>query len=299
MIFGGLRYVLLVAVLLTVATAVQATSARTDVIQGNRLYGKSRFEDSLRHYEAALKKNPESDIIHFNAGTALYKNGRYADSVGHLEKALLSDDPSLHRMAQYNLGSALYKFGIAQEEKDLAKAVASLEKSVQHLGRAINLDKTDEDAQYNYDFVKQELERLLKKQQQQTQHQSGQGQKEDKETSSDNARRDSPEDQSPGPSKKEDGQESPDQRQGQEEKAQSQQSQNEQGQGQDQQAGQSASSSPASQDKKTDMPTPHGQELTPSEAKRLLEHYQEREEPRGLFKAVQEKIDINDVSKDW
>ncbi len=282
-----LQHALLVMALLAAATMAQAASVRSDVAQGNRLYKENRFEDSLRHYDAALKNNPESDIIHFNIGTTLYKQRRYAESIGHLQKALLSDDPSIHQMAQYNLGSALYKSGIAQEEKDLAKAVASLEKSLQYLGSAINLDKTDEDAQYNYDFVKKELERLLKKQQQRDQQQSSQGEKKDSQ------------DQPQGSSKMEDGQGSPGQDQGQEKQNQEQQSQDRQAQEQGRQAGQSASSSPASQGKMTDMPTPHGQELTPSETKRLLEYYQQAEEPRGLFRAVQEEIDINDVSKDW
>src|SRR3990167_1764482 len=155
----------------------QAASVNESVRQGNRLYGQGQFADSLKKYEQALEKAPESDIVNFNAGTAFYKQKQYDEAIGHFQKAILSDDVSLRARAYYNLGDSFYKSGIGKEKTDINAAITALRESLKHLASALALDKKDQDAQYNYDFVNKELERLREEQQKQQQQQNQDGQK--------------------------------------------------------------------------------------------------------------------------
>ena len=153
---------------------VNAASTRQAVHKGNQYFRNGDFASSLEKYQEALEKDAESDIINFNIGTAYYKNGNFAKAVSHLQKSLLAEDESLQQKTHYNLGNALYKLGVAQENKEAAFAVSSLQQSLKQYENALKLDPEDQDAQFNYEFVKKELEHLKQKPQQQNQQQQQQ-----------------------------------------------------------------------------------------------------------------------------
>ncbi len=266
----------------------QAASAREAVRQGNRLYGQGKFADSLKMYEEALNKAPESDIVNFNAGTALYKQKRYDGAVDHFQKAILSDDASLRERAYYNLGNSFYKSGIEKETADIHAAITALRESLRHLASALALDKKDQDAQYNYDFVNKELERLREKQQKQ-QQQSQQNQ---------DGQKDQEQDQDQQPSDGQAGSRE-DQKQQQSGAQQSDKPEN---------SPQFQSDTSQAQEQKDDRQVhsgsapggaPGAEELTKSEAERLLQNYQQTEEPQGLLHVFKEKHETGAVIKDW
>lgn len=317
----------IVLVLLLWAWPAQAATVGQSVNKGNHFYKTGEFTESLRMYEEGLKKDPESDILNFNAGTALYKEGRYDDAVAHLQKAILSDEKSLQQRAHYNLGNALYKSGAAKEKKDIATAVKSLEESLQHYLSALALDKADTDAQYNYDFVKKELERLIKEQQKQ-QQQSDRESPDKKDKQNQQSQQQSGQNQNAQQGQGQQQQQSQDQnqQQGQQEQesseAQEQQSDSQKNSLEKQeQDGQKESHDESSQEEqskenssagasegtdspgenKTDAPTSavQGRELTEDEARRLLQHYQQTEEPKGLFPVFKQRQGTGPVIKDW
>ena len=261
----------------------QAASVKESVRHGNRLYGQGQFADSLKKYEQALEKAPESDIVNFNAGTAFYKQKQYDEAIGHFQKAILSDDVSLRARAYYNLGDSFYKSGIGKERVDINAAITALRESLKHLASALALDKKDQDAQYNYDFVNKELERLREEQQkQQQQPQQNQDEQKDQEQQ---------QDPQPG--------------QGQPENKGEPKEQPQPGaQPSDQQESSSPSESGEAREQKPreeEHPggSVSGQELTKSEAERLLQNYQQTEEPQGLLHVFKEKHETGAVIKDW
>ena len=71
--------------------------------------------------------------------------------------------------AEYNLGNVLYKSGIQKENTNVDEAIKSLQEALGHYGKTIAIDPKDQDALYNQDFVKKEIERLKQKKQQQQQ----------------------------------------------------------------------------------------------------------------------------------
>ncbi len=285
-----------------VSTQAYAASQRRAVAEGNRLYKEGDFERSIQKYEDALQKNPESDIIHFNMGTALYKRNDYEGSIQHLEKSLLSEDERLKGNAHYNLGNAFYMAGRDKENSDISSAISSLKKALEHYKGALAADKNDADAQYNYDFVKKELERLLEKQKQSQQDQQRQDSSEEKN------KQEGPEESGPQDKAKEQekGQDNQQDKKAEDQQQQGQKEPQEDASAQDRMEEQSTKSDEQGrhqpQDGSREGQTPetgNAQELTPQEAGRLLESYQQTEEPQGLLNVFQGRGDMAPVLKDW
>ncbi|MBI3617493.1 MAG: tetratricopeptide repeat protein [Candidatus Omnitrophica bacterium] len=301
---------LLFIVVLAFPRSGQAASVKESVRQGNRLYGQGQFADSLKMYQDSLNKEPESDIVNFNAGTAFYKEKHYDEAMGHLQKAILSDDGSLRERAHYNLGNSFYKSGIAKEKADINAAITALQESLKHLASALALDKKDQDAQYNYDFVNKELERLRseqRKQQQQSQ-QNQDGQKDQKQQQNpqsgqgqSGAQQSGQQENSPQSKsgeaeeqKQQNKEQSPDESPPSDESSKQAES-GETPHGERQETGEQGRPQDSAQSGSAAL----GQELTKSEAQRLLQNYQQTEEPQGLLHVFEEKHETGAVIRDW
>lgn len=279
-----------------------AASKAKSVKRGNTLYEQGKYEASLENYKEALKKDQESAIINFDAGTALFKTGNYKQSIEHLQKALLSDDDSLKEKAYYNLGNAYYKWGIAQEDDDMETALASLEEALDHYEGALKVDEKDRDAKYNYEFVQKELKRLKEKQQQQQQQQKNQGQQDSESQENQQDQNENQQDQQNQQSDSSSSQDQ-DQQNRQQEQEQEQGGNPEEDETESEQQDQEQSSA---QEQQQDQQQSSGQsqpvsaeELTEKEAQMLLENYLQTEEPQGLFKFNKKSRDTAPVLKDW
>ncbi|MBL7071386.1 MAG: tetratricopeptide repeat protein [Candidatus Omnitrophica bacterium] len=262
------RILLIIFIISFFAYPCHASQPKRDVKNGNILYEKGEYAKALEQYEDALASSPDSDIVNYNVGAALYKTEDHEAAIGHFEKSLVSEDEFLEQRASYNIGNAKYKYGISMEESDLQQAVALLEQSLRHYERTLELDQEDEDAIYNYEFVKAELERLKKQMEQQ------QSQSQDKE-SENSEQEQSEEQQQRGEEEEEQGEE-----EGQEASAAEEQGEEE---GQSQQA--QAEEAP--------------EEISEKEAKMLLESYGEEEEPKGLYTEKIPQRGTREVLKDW
>ncbi len=142
--------------------SAQAASKASEVKEGNKLYGKQDFDKALEKYNSALAKDPNSDIINFNAGTALYKKGDYKTALSHFQTSLLSEDPKIQAKSHYNLGNIFYKLGIPYEKKQPQLAKESLQQALDHYKKASTLDPEDEDAKANAKLVEERLAELKK-----------------------------------------------------------------------------------------------------------------------------------------
>jgi len=291
---------LLMMVFLMGASPALAAFAARDVRSGNALYHKGDYSGAREKYQEALKGDPESVIINFNLGTAFYKNNDFEKAARHLEKALLSDDLPLKNDAHFNLGNAYFRLGLSREEDNLEQAIEFLERSLAQYDRVLRADDKDEDARHNQAVTKKELERLKEKMKRQQQSPQGQCPR-----STGNG---SPDD----PSRRE----------------QQQDRQNQEQPGQDRESGEqntTQDSRPDNSERQPDQerqnapPQPSGQEqqedrqsaardhsvsrandaMTPEEAQRLLDHYQQTEEPRGLLNLAPQKGTDVPVLKDW
>lgn len=69
------------------AEALAASKSRL-VQEGNELFEEENYEQSSRKYSQGLEKDPESDIMNYNMGTALYKEKKLYESGGALSKVI-------------------------------------------------------------------------------------------------------------------------------------------------------------------------------------------------------------------
>lgn len=231
------------------------------------------------------------------AGNVFYEKGQY-EAAAAAYRAGLSDeaaaDPAVRYGLQYNLGAALHRAGDldgAQEAFDQALALArsdaafaraaynagnnafarqELEASLAAYRQALLADPANEDAKYNYEFVKRQLE------QQQQQQQGGQNEQDQQQDQQQN--------------QQEQDQQGQDQQQDQQGQDQQQQDQ-EQNQGQQPDEGEQEQNQP-------NRPQPNPSQMSKEQAERILEALQNEEE-RLLRQVQQPETQPRRVEKDW
>ena len=149
--------------LLFLPSAVLASSAAQEVKEGNSLYEQEKYDDALEKYSSAQTELPESDIVNFNIGTAMYKKGQYNEAFDAFTRALNTEDREIEEKAIFNMANSKYQLGIQQTETDLNSAVPLYRESLDYYKRAIELNEKDKDAKYNHELVERQLKILLDK----------------------------------------------------------------------------------------------------------------------------------------
>jgi Ca-activated chloride channel family protein len=131
--------------------------------EGNNLYHQGKYDEAIKKYNEARDDSPDSDIINFNLGAALYKKGRYQEAVDAFTKALNTENKEIEQKAVYNMANSKYELGNSLVDTDSNSAVSLYRESLDYYKRAIELDKNDRDARYNYNFVEKKLKELFEK----------------------------------------------------------------------------------------------------------------------------------------
>ncbi|OIO40188.1 MAG: hypothetical protein AUJ75_00425 [Candidatus Omnitrophica bacterium CG1_02_49_10] len=166
----------------------------------NRIYEKGDYDGAVARYEEALKKDPDSEIANYNKGNALYRKERYGEAVESYNRSAASQDEKIEAKASYNLGNAKFKEGSAAKAGASGGAEGLFKESLDNYKRAMELDPADEDAKYNYEFVKRQLESLKEedkeeeKKEQKEQKEENKGEQKDKGQQADNKEKASPQD---------------------------------------------------------------------------------------------------------
>ncbi len=142
-------------------------------------YQAGRYKESQREYKRLLKRNPDDPRLHYNAGTAAYRAGDLGQATNALSAATLASDPKLLQHAYYNLGNASYRLG--EQADDPSQTIEHWKRALANYDSALKLDSQDQDAKFNRDLVARKLEELQKQQQPQpNQDKSDQDQKDPK-----------------------------------------------------------------------------------------------------------------------
>lgn len=154
----------LVTIFVPVGNSAFAQTVAGSVREGNKYFLNDRYEHALKKYQAAQVESPEDERIGFNIGDAQYKLGNYNDALSEFYRSTQSTDPKLRAQSHYNAGNALYRMG-------------RLEDAVDQYLRTLEIDPNDEDAKFNLEFVRREIERRQKDQQQRQERQGNRGEK--------------------------------------------------------------------------------------------------------------------------
>lgn len=148
---------LLIAGLLTAGSTLHAQVANETVREGNQFFKDGQYERAASKYENAIEKSPDNDIAAYNLGNARYRGN-------DLQKAVNAYDRAIEKTNNNTLKqNAFYNKGVAYQAAD------KLPECILAYKNALLLDPTDEAARQN-------LQRALKKQEEQNKH----NQKQDK-----------------------------------------------------------------------------------------------------------------------
>jgi len=175
--------ILLALCVLAAASTARAASPR----EAERLYEAGEYGKALAEYRAALETSGADPKLSFNLGAAAYRAGAFGDAAGAFAGALTSDDPKLQEQGFYNLGNAQFRLGQQTLESNPQQTMQAWQQSLEAYEGALALDAEDTDARFNRDFVKHALEELQKQQQQQQDDQ-----KQDQQEKQDEEKKDQP-----------------------------------------------------------------------------------------------------------
>ena len=109
------------------------------------------FDKAIQLYSDMLAEKSGDENLKFNLGSAFYKKGTFNAARSGFEDALTIEDSKTKSKVYYNLGNTLFKMNKAGESLEAFK-------------RAMKLNPEDEDAKYNYEFVKSLIEEQEKDQ---------------------------------------------------------------------------------------------------------------------------------------
>ena len=140
---------LILLVLIAAATPVQSQQSSPD--PALNAYRQGDYDKAIELYSELLAKNTDDKNIKFNLGGAFYKKGTLNSAKSGFEDALTLEAPKAKSSAYYNLGNTLFKMN-------------KPEKSLEAFKYAMKFNPEDEDAKFNYEFVKSMLEENKEKQ---------------------------------------------------------------------------------------------------------------------------------------
>ncbi len=261
-------YILFCTCLVLMVAPVDAFSISKEIKEGNRLYDEGKYEEAIEKYNEAKAESPDMDIVNFNLGDALYKSGQYQESVDAFTRALNTEDPEIEADAIYNIANTKYKLGSTLLNTDLNSAADHYREALDYYKRAIEINEHNSSAKFNHELVERELKVLLdkiKNQPEQQQDKDGEEKKEEKQQS--------------------------DEKSDENKKEEQQEAENEQKQ--------TGDHSPEKQQEEESAGQPEEKEgeMTPEEARMLLDAFGEEEALENLKK--QKSGYYPDVVKDW
>ncbi len=275
-------------------------SVAGEVNKANNLYKEGKFDDSLKMYQDALGRQEQLPVVQYDLGTALYKKGDYDKAFGYLQQAAQDKNLKIRPKAEYNLGNVLFRKGAQQEYTNVDEAIKSMQEAMGHYDKTMAEDPKDQDAQYNEDFVKKEIERLKQKKQNQQQNQQ-QNKQQNKQDQQQNQQNQQNQQSQQNQQNQQDQQNQQNQQQAQKNQQNQQNQQDQQQQDQKNQADkQNPSGSKKQKEQQAQDQAQQGQkDLDRKQAEDLLEDYQDNEEPKKLLNYRQKKMDERPVLKDW
>lgn len=113
--------------------------------KGMNHYENQEFDAAQQYYESILIERGNNAAAQFGRGASSFQRGDLETAKQSFEQSLKSSDQSLQAKALYNLGNTFY-----QNQKN--------EEALAFYRKALELDPTDKEAKYNYEFLKYQQE---------------------------------------------------------------------------------------------------------------------------------------------
>lgn len=114
-------------------------------------YRNGEYDIAIQLYSNMLAENSDNRNLKYNLGSSFYKKGTFNAAKSGFEDALNAEDNFAKSRAYYNLGNTFFKLNKPEESLEAFK-------------NAMKFNPEDEDAKFNYEFVKSMLEQDEQKQ---------------------------------------------------------------------------------------------------------------------------------------
>jgi Ca-activated chloride channel homolog len=260
-------------------------------------YNEGEFDAALKEYQRVLQKKKDDPRLNYNAGAAAYREDKFEDAGKYFNQSISAEDIRLQERGYYNLGNVLYRVGEKLSDKDKKKE--AWQTALTNYNRTLKLNEKDEDARFNYEFVKRKLEELEQEQQQQDQQQGG-GDEQNQDQNDQQQQDQNQGQQNQDQQQQDQGQQDQQQKQGQDQSGQQDQKKEEQQQQSQASQGQQKDNQP---EQKPGQQAQQGQPqqakaMSAQEAERMLEA-QEGDEQFLQFGQGQPQEDQSRPFKDW
>ena len=114
-------------------------------------YRDGEYDKAIQLYSNMLAEKSDNRNLKYNLGSSFYKKGTFNAAKSGFEDALNAEDNFAKSRAYYNLGNTFFKLNKPEESLEAFK-------------NAMKFNTKDEDAKFNYEFVKSLLEQDEQKQ---------------------------------------------------------------------------------------------------------------------------------------
>lgn len=151
------RHRIIAALLIGVIStqSVFAQTARTSIIEGNKLYADGDFAKAIDAYDRALVDMPDAVEPKFNKANSYYRLDDLAKATDIFkEVAAQARDMKLVTKAKYNLGNCYFQQGSKQRDSDLQKAIDSMKTSITHWRSALDIEPENKKAARNIEVAR-------------------------------------------------------------------------------------------------------------------------------------------------
>ncbi len=157
---------------LVIAQAALADSARVSTSQGNKLYKQGNFNEAINSYDQALLDAPGALEPKFNQANSYYKLDDLSKAMDLFKQvAAESKDMKVVAKAKYNLGNSYFQQGSKQKDSNLQKAIDDLKTAIGSWRGVLDIEPENKKAARNIEvarlLIKDLLDQLNKQQQQQ------------------------------------------------------------------------------------------------------------------------------------
>jgi len=149
-----------VTLLLLFAGLTLAAPARATPEEALRYYNSGNYTNAMKEYERLADTDTNDFRLVFNAGAAAYRGTNYDEAEKDFKWVTLSPNLKLQQAAFYNLGNTHFRVG--EQAKDLDEMQKIWEAAQKDYERAVNLNPRDTNAVANLDFVKAQIQFIIR-----------------------------------------------------------------------------------------------------------------------------------------
>lgn len=136
-----------ILMMMTTGATVHAQKKNTHIIEGNKLYKESKYDQAVPEYTKALETDADTNTANYNLGNAYFRTKKYDEAEKNYDNTISNSvNDSMKQNGFYNKGVSLSKQN-------------KLEESIEAYKMAVKLDPADSNARVNLQKALLELKK--------------------------------------------------------------------------------------------------------------------------------------------